>query len=499
MTQYPGGVPLPRARHGGRQHQPDHRLRRRRHRGHRGGRRPQRPRGVRAERGAHPQGRPGHDRARSRRTSTPSARGEALRATPGATATRRRPRTSGCSRRAVGGGRPAACRSGSAPVDPGRAALVARERPAPRGGRLLGRLGLGPLHGPGRQDRAGRRGVDDPGGGGRRRPRGSPSVRSSLNVMNRHPAVLARMASTLQIVERRPAACSASGSAATRPSTRRSASTFPDGPGAGRPARGGRRGPAGAVDRRSGHPAVAVLPARGRVRPSRSPSRRRRSSSAARPPAGARLAGRDRRRLVDVRRQLRAEPAALPRGARGAGRRRDGPARDRGLPGRRLARRRPAGRDRAGSATRAPTWQRWQRGGRRRRRSSSLARPTTSTPSSTPSGAGEGAPGDSVAPSTAPMTDAAPTPRDARPIRPIAASAAARRSRSTSALCERCNPLGLARHRPARRSTARSSSPSRWRSSAWRSSPASRSPASARSRRSVPAWPPARRRPERRR
>ena len=51
----PRGLPVPRARDGGRQHRPDHRLRRRRARGHRGRHRPRRARGVRAERGADPQ------------------------------------------------------------------------------------------------------------------------------------------------------------------------------------------------------------------------------------------------------------------------------------------------------------------------------------------------------------------------------------------------------------------------------------------------------------
>ena len=57
------GVPLPRARDGGREHRPDHRLRRGRPRGHRGGRRPVGHRGLRPERGADPAGRARHDRA----------------------------------------------------------------------------------------------------------------------------------------------------------------------------------------------------------------------------------------------------------------------------------------------------------------------------------------------------------------------------------------------------------------------------------------------------
>ena len=59
----PRGVAVSRARDGGRQHRPDHRLRRGRHRGHRGGRRDERARGLPAERRADPGGRARPDRA----------------------------------------------------------------------------------------------------------------------------------------------------------------------------------------------------------------------------------------------------------------------------------------------------------------------------------------------------------------------------------------------------------------------------------------------------
>ena len=84
------------------------------------------------------------------------------------------------------------------PLDPRRARLVARERPPARRGGLRRGLVLGPLHGPRRPDRAGRGGLDDAVHGRRRDERVTvaPFV---LNVMNRHPALVARMASTLQV------------------------------------------------------------------------------------------------------------------------------------------------------------------------------------------------------------------------------------------------------------------------------------------------------------
>ena len=58
----PGGVAVPRARHGGRQHRAHHRLRRRRPRGHRGGQRDQRARDLPGERRPDPGGRARPDR-----------------------------------------------------------------------------------------------------------------------------------------------------------------------------------------------------------------------------------------------------------------------------------------------------------------------------------------------------------------------------------------------------------------------------------------------------
>ena len=85
---------------------------------------------------------------------------------------RRRPHDRGRGRPAVrdgalaGGGRAsvaAATPDRRLPAhDPGRARLVARERASPRRGRLRRAVVLGPLHGPGRADGPGRRGLDDP-------------------------------------------------------------------------------------------------------------------------------------------------------------------------------------------------------------------------------------------------------------------------------------------------------------------------------------------------
>ncbi len=95
----PGGVPVPRAGHGGRQHRADHRLRRGRPGGDHGRHGPRRPRRVRAERRADPQGRAGHGRpvpggpGRARGAGRPPAHARA-------TATRPARRTSASSRRA---------------------------------------------------------------------------------------------------------------------------------------------------------------------------------------------------------------------------------------------------------------------------------------------------------------------------------------------------------------------------------------------------------------
>ena len=119
-----------------------------------------------------------------------------------------------------------------------------------------------------------------------------------LNVMNRHPALVARMASTLQIAsggrlilghgDRRRA----EGARGVWHGVSRCA-------GARRPPGGGRGGDPGAVDRRAGDPAIAVLPA----------DRRRRL-----PGAGSRAADRHRRR--DARRAR-----GWPAGSGTAGRR----------------------------------------------------------------------------------------------------------------------------------------------------------------------------------
>ena len=94
----PGGLPVPRAGDGRRQHRADHGLRRGRARGNARGDRARRARGVRAERRADPQGRAGHGRAASRPTSTRWAPARRC-GTRGATATPPAPPTSASSRR----------------------------------------------------------------------------------------------------------------------------------------------------------------------------------------------------------------------------------------------------------------------------------------------------------------------------------------------------------------------------------------------------------------
>ena len=115
-----------------------------------------------------------------------------------------------------------------------------------------GRLGLGPLHGPGRPDRPGRRaaGRSLSMAAGATSRIGARVVRA--NVMNRHPAV--RRADGLDAPDRqrRPADRSASGSAGTPKEHAAYGIDFPDAAGARRAARGGRRGHPGAVDRRPG-------------------------------------------------------------------------------------------------------------------------------------------------------------------------------------------------------------------------------------------------------
>ena len=136
-----------------------------------------------------------------------------------------------------------------------------------------------------------------------------------VNVMNRHPAVLARMASTLQIASGGRLILGMGIGGAPKEHAAYGID-FPEAKERVGPPRGGDRGDPGPLDRRPGDAAVAVLPARGRPRvpgpdPAAADRHRRRD-------AGRGAAGRpDRRRLEHVRRQLRAEPAALPRGARG--------------------------------------------------------------------------------------------------------------------------------------------------------------------------------------
>ena len=173
----PRGVAVPRARDGRRQHQPDHRLRRRRPRGHRGGQRDERARGLPAERRADPGGRARPDRALPGRPRR--ARGAAPRSSRrAATATRWRRRTSGCSRRGCD-----RFELDPAVDEPPRVAPADRRRlrtirAEPRwwleSARRLDAAGYagvwaGTTSWAGRPDRPGRRVLDDPGDGRRRR------------------------------------------------------------------------------------------------------------------------------------------------------------------------------------------------------------------------------------------------------------------------------------------------------------------------------------------
>ena len=349
---------------------PHHRLRRRRPRGHRGGRPPhERARGVRAERRADPQGRPRHDRAlpgRPRRARRPRG----ARAAPGATATRSRRRTSGSSRpgsrarRRRAGGSGAALPIGVALGSIGaERALVARERPAARRGRLRGRLGWDHFIGPGRPDASRSSRLDDPRRGRGARTGRVRSARSSLNVMNRHPGRPRPDGGHAPGGERRAARRSGSGSAGTPPSTRPTASPSrrrPSGsPGSRRPSRSsGPCGPAArsAGRRRSTRCDAGASP--GRPPP---PADHRRRRDAGRAP-GWRP---DRRRLDGLR--PRRSSASLPiylEALAEAGRRTraDQPVLV-GFQGGWLGRRRPRP-GAPGSTRRARRWPRWRRPGR---------------------------------------------------------------------------------------------------------------------------------------
>ena len=265
---------------------------------------------------------------------------------------------------------------------------MARERPAARRGRLRRGLELGPLHGPRRADRAGRRGLDDRWRWPPARPSAITVGPFVLNVMNRHPAVVARMASTLQIASGGRLILGIGIGGAPKEHEAYGID-FP-----AAPERVARLEEAVAVIRAlwtggPGHARLAVLPA---ARGVRAPGP---DAAAADHPrwrdAGGRAAGRpDRRWLVGVRHQLRGEPAALSRIARGERAPARGPAGARRVPGR-LAERRGdrrhavgpgAARD-VGSAGRrpAPT-----------ARSSSPGRPRTSTRWSRRPGAGRSSP-----------------------------------------------------------------------------------------------------------
>ena len=349
----------------------------------------------------------------------------------------RRPRTSACSRRGSERDRPPTggrrCRSGSRcgsiRAEP---RLVARERAAARRRRLRGRLGAGTTSsaraiGRCRSSRAGRSSRWRP--ARRSRVTVGPFV---LNVMNRHPAVLARMALDAPDRERRPAD--------PRDRDRRRAEgarglrhRVPEATERVGPARGGGRRDPRALDRRPGD-ARRRRSTRSRTRTRIPvPTRRRRSSSAARRrpgrgwPAGSATAG------AAFDDNFESEPAGLPRGPRGVGPAARGPAAS------------TSGSRATGSATptsrrargcRAPreSWERWRDGRRRRGDRASPGRPRTSTRSWRPPNAGRWQ-------DCPPDDRRRPPPRD-RP-RPTPASAAARRCRSTSACARSCNPLGL--------------------------------------------------------
>jgi hypothetical protein len=141
-----------------------------------------------------------------------------------------------------------------------------------------------------------------------------------MNVMNRHPAVVARMASTLHIATGGRLVLGI-GSAARRKSTLRMASISPRQPNAWHGSR--RRSPScGRCGRRSRDATVAVLPVGGCGRAagarSATPDHRGRRDPTRRGPGGT-----DRRRLEHVRGQLRGEPAVYLEALESAGKRRE--------------------------------------------------------------------------------------------------------------------------------------------------------------------------------
>ena len=289
-----------------------------------------RPRGLPAERGADPEGRAGPDRA------VPGGPRRAGRAGGARPDPRRRARDRRRGHPPVRDGAVSAASTGGGASDRGLPAD--RSGPSPAGGSRApgastrpatpGVWGWDHFMGRGDLDGPGRRGLDAlamAAGATSRITVGS----FVLNVMNRHPALVARMASTLQIASggRLILGIGIGG----RPEGARGLRhRVPAAARARRAARGGRRGHPRAVDRRPGHARVAVLPAGRGVRadpvPDPAAADRHRWRDAGRGPAGRP----DRRRLDRVRRQLRGEPAALPRGARGGRPAARGPARTSG-------------------------------------------------------------------------------------------------------------------------------------------------------------------------
>ena len=187
---------------------------------------------------------------------------------------------------------------------------------------LGGSLELGPLHGPRRPDGPGRRELDDPRDG-----RGADRTRDRRDLRDeRRESALRRsshpMAATLQIVSGGRLVLGIRIGGAPKEHAAYGMA-FPDAARAGRTARGGGRGHPGVMNLASRRARLAVL-LRCALLPCPSCSRPTTTDHqvGGETAEGARLAGRDRRRLVCVRRQRRGEPAALSRVARGVGRKR---------------------------------------------------------------------------------------------------------------------------------------------------------------------------------